>query len=357
MTAGAPPMQGGEYLSLETMERIWTELDDYVHRDIARSPGAFRRGFVPAVPSGIGSAASASTWPRTHTMPSIRSPSSPPTLRGCSTASVCNTSRSAGPWRSRRGRRYRQTLIRLLTPVKDASEKCPWVKALVDSGEIFHPLRWTPRKLTGSLKDVPLLETSGLLVRVPDWWTQRPARVRVTASVGRSQGASFSAQSMLEFRIDLAVEGEPLTPSETAELLAGEDGLRYLKGRWVEVDRERLAAAFSQWKRVEREAGHDGVSFLEGMRLLARAPIRTDLAPLFEGESSAWSEVRAVPGSRSGSASFARQRRCGGRCRALSSAPRCAPTRKPGSAGSTSSPIWASAPAWRTTWDSARRSR
>ena len=35
-------------------------------------------------------------------------------------------------------------LLRLLEPVSRASESCAWLKAIVDSGEIFHPLRWTP---------------------------------------------------------------------------------------------------------------------------------------------------------------------------------------------------------------------
>ncbi|MGI0053786.1 MAG: DEAD/DEAH box helicase, partial [Thermoplasmata archaeon] len=132
-------------------------------------------------------------------------------------------------------------------------------------------------------------------MRVPDWWTHRPPRVQATASVGQPRGASLDAQALLEFRVDLAVEGDPLTPEETEALLAGGDGLRWLKGRWVEVDRERLQAALAQWKRVEREAGPDGISFVEGMRLLARAPVRPELASVFEGEASAWSDVRAGP--------------------------------------------------------------
>jgi len=37
-------------------------------------------------------------------------------------------------------------LLSLLLPVQRASETCPWLKALVDGGEIFHPLRWTPHE-------------------------------------------------------------------------------------------------------------------------------------------------------------------------------------------------------------------
>ena len=28
-------------------------------------------------------------------------------------------------------------------PVQRAAEHCAWLKAMVDAGEIFHPLRWS----------------------------------------------------------------------------------------------------------------------------------------------------------------------------------------------------------------------
>jgi hypothetical protein len=34
----------------------------------------------------------------------------------------------------------RDRLLSLLLPVQRAAESCPWLKAMVDSGEIFHPL-------------------------------------------------------------------------------------------------------------------------------------------------------------------------------------------------------------------------
>jgi non-specific serine/threonine protein kinase len=42
------------------------------------------------------------------------------------------------------GARNRQRLLSFLMPVQRASEHCPWLKAMVDGGEIFHPLRWSP---------------------------------------------------------------------------------------------------------------------------------------------------------------------------------------------------------------------
>ncbi|MEK7731304.1 MAG: SNF2-related protein, partial [Planctomycetota bacterium] len=82
---------------------------------------------------------------------------------------------------------------------------------------------------------------------------------------------------------------------EWRSILEGSGGLVFLKGRWVEVDQERLREALKHWRHVEKEAGGDGVSFLQGMRLLAGAPIDTGGAALFDGPTAAWSEVRAGP--------------------------------------------------------------
>ena len=43
-----------------------------------------------------------------------------------------------------------------------------------------------------------------------------------------------------------------------------------MRGQWVEVDREKLTEALDHWKQLEEQA-EDGLSFIEGMRLLAGA--------------------------------------------------------------------------------------
>ncbi|MFA9401373.1 MAG: SNF2-related protein, partial [Acidobacteriota bacterium] len=62
----------------------------------------------------------------------------------------------------------------------------------------------------------------------------------------------------------------------------------------VEVDREKLAEALAHWKKVEANAGGDGLSFTEGMRLLAGAP--ADLGrPDTLTNDQPWAFVRAGP--------------------------------------------------------------
>src|SRR3990172_7775248 len=184
-------------------------------------------------------------------------------------------------------------LVNLLTPVQRAAERCTWVRELVDSGQVFHPLAWTPTEAHRLLCDAPLLEESGLLVRMPDWWTRQAPRVRVGVSIGRNSPSQFGVDAMLDFKAELTLDGEKLTAEEWRKILEGSDGLVFLKGRWVEVDREKLQEALKHWRRVEKEVGRDGVSFLQGMRLLAGAPIDADDRSLSGEQTAAWSEVRA----------------------------------------------------------------
>ena len=45
----------------------------------------------------------------------------------------------------------------------------------------------------------------------------------------------------------MVLDGEPLTADEQRELLAQSDGLRLLRGKWVEVDQKQLQQALDHW--------------------------------------------------------------------------------------------------------------
>ena len=87
------------------------------------------------------------------------------------------------------GEAKRDRLLSLLLPVQRAADTCPWLKTMVDAGEIFHPLRFAPREAFQLLGDVPRLEAAGVVLRMPaSWRGRRPARPRVTATVGAPCG-------------------------------------------------------------------------------------------------------------------------------------------------------------------------
>jgi non-specific serine/threonine protein kinase len=192
------------------------------------------------------------------------------------------------------GEAKKDRLLSLLLPVQRAAETCPWLKAMVDAGEIFHPLRFSPREAFQVLSDVPRLESAGVVLRMPaSWREKRPARPKVTATVGGKAPSGLGADALLDFRLDVALDGEPLSRDEIARLLASTDGLALVRGRWVEVDPERLKRTLDELQRVEREAKASGVSFAEALRMLAGARVADD----DEGAAADpdWSRVVAGP--------------------------------------------------------------
>jgi non-specific serine/threonine protein kinase len=74
-------------------------------------------------------------------------------------------------------------------------------------------------------------------------------------------------------------------------LLAASDGLQLVRGRWVEVDRERLGRVLDQFRQVERTARERGLTFAEAMRMVAGADVAPD-GVAAEGDRD-WSRVAA----------------------------------------------------------------
>jgi non-specific serine/threonine protein kinase len=193
------------------------------------------------------------------------------------------------------GAANKDRLLSLLLPVQRASETSPWLKAMVDAGEIYHPLRWTPREALQLLHDVPQLETAGVVVRTPAAWRgSRPPRPKVTGTVGTKAPSGLGQNALLDFRMDVTLDGEPLTAAEIRDLLAKTDGLALVRGRWIEIDSEHLQSMIARFGEVERTAKKNGLAFGEAMRLLAGADVAGagDTAAAADAD---WTQVAAGP--------------------------------------------------------------
>ena len=265
----APPMQGGEYLGEDVLQRIWERLDEWVHEAVAAAGGlaAFLQGRAPGwhqvgrvcfhLAENRGDDARPFAFMATY-------------ASGFGAAGRLRHLPLRKALEQYAGAKKRAALVKLLSPVQQAAEVCGWVRDLVDSGEIYQPMAWPPARAYALLQSAPVLEESGLSVRLPNWWRKRP-RPQVSVTVGARAPATLGVDAMLDFDVKVALGDVALSPEELASLLDGEDHLVLLKGQWVEVDRERLRQAIEHWDALQRQAEDDGISFIEGMRLLAGA--------------------------------------------------------------------------------------
>jgi non-specific serine/threonine protein kinase len=195
------------------------------------------------------------------------------------------------------GRAHRDKLLSLLAPVQRAAEACPWLRQLVDAGEIFHPLRWTPAEAVLLLGSVTELENAGVVVRMPsNWSARRPARPTVSATIGQRPPSKLGLDGLLDFAVEVTLDGAALTRAEVKALLAGTDGLVLLRGQWVEVDRARLEHTMRRFDEAAALAQTEGLTFAAAIRLLAdpAGAIAAD-GSAAEGDAAAWSRVTAGP--------------------------------------------------------------
>jgi superfamily II DNA or RNA helicase len=289
-----PPMTGAEYLTVEILQTLWQDLDTAFGIELAEAKCGVQDFLKRRNPAWnlVG---------RVHfNLAENRKDAEAPFafLATYTTRLSAHAKAQHLPLgqalREYAGASNKDRLLSLLVPVQRASETCPWLKAIVDSGEIFHPLRWTPKEAMQLLTDVPQLEGAGVVVRMPAAWrASRPPRPRVTAQIGGKPPSEMGQDALLDFRMEVTLDGERLTAAEIAELLAKSDGLALIRGRWVEVDRERLERMMEHFQKAERMAAKNGLDFREAMRLLAGAAVAVGDTP--EAADVEWSQVVAGP--------------------------------------------------------------
>jgi superfamily II DNA or RNA helicase len=294
MALAAPPMIGAEYLTVAVLGALWQELDLAFGVELAESQCGVQDFLKRRNPAWnlVG---------RVHfnLAENRRDTEAPFAFLATYTTRLSAQAKAqhlplGQALREYAGAANKNRLLSLLLPVQRASQSCPWLKDMVDQGEIFHPLRWTPAETMRLLRDVPQLEAAGVVVRMPAAWRgNRPPRPRVTATVGGKPPAGLGQEALLDFRMEVTLDGERLTAAEIRELLAQSDGLALVRGRWVEINREQLGRMMERFREIERTAAEKGLGFAEAMRLLAGADVTS--SDTAAATSADWAQVVAGP--------------------------------------------------------------
>ncbi len=285
-----PPMTGAEYLTAEVLLALWNELDAAFRVELNESKKSLQEFLKALHPAWnlVG---------RVHfnLAENRKDAEAPFAFIATYTSRLSAHGKAQHQPLSQALNEYsdgknRTRLLSLLMPVQRAAESCGWVQAMVESGEIYHPLRWTPNDAYQFLLAVPQLEAAGIVVRAPGTWRAgRPARPLVKASVGTKTPSLLGRDALLDFSLDVTMDGEPLGAADIKKLLAGGDGLQLVRGHWVEVDRKKLSRMLERFQIIEQTAAGGGLSFSEAMRLVAGA----SLDGVTDATDVEWSQVVA----------------------------------------------------------------
>jgi superfamily II DNA or RNA helicase len=286
-----PPLAGAEYVDAVRLQTWWADLEAFFREEIRRHQGSVQSYLQArnAVWNLVGRV-------YFHLAENKHDPDHP---FGFLATYTTRLSGQARPQHQPLGQALRTlsgdraALLSLLAPVDRAAATSPLLKDLVDTGDVFQPLAWTPREAHRFLQDVPACEAAGVIVRVPDWWRRdRPRRLEVSVTVGGKPPSTLGLDALLDFSVALTLDGEAISDAEWRAILAGTDGLALVHGKWVELDREKLREILGHWESARR-AAREGLSFREAMRLLAGAALEDRQTTAEPEGGSDWSRVVA----------------------------------------------------------------
>ncbi len=269
----APPMRGLEYASAESIRSLWRGLDEYTRQRVAAKQSGLAEYLRTLDPAWnlVGRV----TF---HLAENKKNPDAPFAFLATYTEGQSQTGSPqhiplSEALKKSIEQRDAKKLEELLEPVARASQKCPLVARLLDSRRLFAPQAWGIRDAFEFLSSIPSMEEAGVIVRVPNWWNaSKPPRPQVSVRIGASGPRTSTLTESLDFNVELSLDGQPLTKAELTQLMAAREGLSLLRGKWVQVDHDKLQSALKHWKSLQRQHV-GGLDFLQGMRLLSGATI------------------------------------------------------------------------------------
>lgn len=162
-------------------------------------------------------------------------------------------------------------LLELLSTVNRASEKSEFIADLVESGEIFHPIGLSAEEAYTFLKEIPIYEEAGILCRIPKWWKHKSNALKLSVSVGNKTPSRLNLDALVDFNAELYLAGEAMPANELRKLLSEAEGLAFIKGKWVEVNHQRLQETLKAYEQAQKLMENTEISMVDALRFQMNA--------------------------------------------------------------------------------------
>lgn len=158
-------------------------------------------------------------------------------------------------------------LLALISTVVKTAEKSAFISELLENGELFSPLKLTVEEAYIVLREIPIYEEAGIMCRVPDWWRKKNNAIRLSISVGEKEPSKVGLDAIMDFSPCLRIEDDVLTKQELKAFLEMAEGLVQFKGKWVEIDKAKLAALIQAFDKITEMGKSEVMTLKDALRL------------------------------------------------------------------------------------------
>ena len=97
------------------------------------------------------------------------------------------------------------------------------------------------------------IESKGILCRIPNWWRKKYSSISVNIKIGEKEPSFLDFNSLMRTQPVLVVDGVELSKSDIKLLLQKSEGLAFLKGKWIEVNHDKLRELLSEIENNNQE--------------------------------------------------------------------------------------------------------
>lgn len=143
--------------------------------------------------------------------------------------------------------------------LKKASEKSPFLKRLMQTRLIFHPIQLKDEEAFQFFNDIEIFEEAGIVCMLPDWMKNRS--LKLTFSYKTSSGL-INSEAINKYMPQMLYHGEPISEEEAEELLKSSEGMVRLNGNWIRADHNQIKALLARFKKA-KEADRSLMSLVQ----------------------------------------------------------------------------------------------
>jgi len=160
-----------------------------------------------------------------------------------------------------------EKLLQLMSTISKAADRSNFISELMENGELFSPLKLTKEEAFIILKEISIYEEAGIMCRIPNWWRKKSNSLKLSVTIGNKEVSKIGLDQLLSFEPELFLGDEKITPAELKKLLAKSEGLAFIKGKWVEINKEKLQKVLEAYEKAENLSKEDGLTMADAMRM------------------------------------------------------------------------------------------
>ncbi|MHC6180999.1 DEAD/DEAH box helicase [Clostridium sp. JNZ X4-2] len=161
----------------------------------------------------------------------------------------------------------KEKLLQLMSTISKAADKSSFISELMESGELFSPLKFSRKEAYTILKEIPIYEEAGIMCRIPNWWKKKSNSLRLSISIGEKEPSKVGMDTLLAFKPEIFLGEEKLSKEELQKLLLESEGLALIKGKWIEIDKNKLSEILEAYEKANTLSENQGLTIAEAMRM------------------------------------------------------------------------------------------